>query len=117
MQQLIFNMPEALNRINDLDLLKELLIEFSKSDKLESRIFANALAEKNYAEIESLSHSIKGVSGNLSLDGIYKASTKLNDSIKAGNISVLKELILDLMSEIGAFKAWLPGFLKGDSGL
>ncbi len=112
LQNRIIDEEEAINRVYDKDLLKELLVDFEKMKELEPQVFEDAFAAKDYEEIEHLSHALKGVSGNLALEGVYKASTELNDAAKAGQNERLRELYRLMRLEIERFKAWLPGYLN-----
>ncbi len=111
MQYRIIDEEEAINRVYDVDLLKELLLEFSTMKELNLKVFEDAFANSDVSEIEHLSHALKGVAGNLALEGIYKTSTELNDAAKTGQKDRLRELYSNMVGEIKRFKDWLPGYL------
>ena len=67
---------------NNIELYRKVLYTFCTeyldfADKIKT-----ALNKKNIEEAILLSHSIKGVTGNIGAKGLYKLSTRLNDSIK-----------------------------------
>ncbi|MDP2400410.1 MAG: Hpt domain-containing protein, partial [Actinomycetota bacterium] len=111
MQYRIIDEEEAINRVYDIDLLKELLADFNKMKELDTRCFEDAFAADDIVEVEHLSHALKGVAGNLALEGIYKTSTHLNDAAKANQPDRLRELYSIMRAEIGRFRAWLPSYL------
>jgi signal transduction histidine kinase/CheY-like chemotaxis protein/HPt (histidine-containing phosphotransfer) domain-containing protein len=112
MQYPILNEHEAINRVYDKDLLKELLVDFTNMKELDWQIFDRHILANNLPDIERLSHSIKGVSGNLALTGIYNTSTALNDSIKLGEAALIKRYYEELKLEVDRFLAFLPEYLK-----
>lgn len=113
MQYRIIDEEEAINRVYDIDLLKELLVDFNKMKELNARVFEDALNTNDVVEVEHLSHALKGVAGNLALEGIYKTSTALNDAAKFGQNERMRELYNLMKSEIERFRAWLPSYIQG----
>lgn len=111
MEYRIIDEEEAINRVYDIDLLKELLADFNKMRELEDEPFETAFQNNDFTEIEHLSHSIKGVSGNLALEGIYRTATEFNDAAKQGNINELRLLHSKMKTEIKRFRDWLPEYL------
>jgi CheY-like chemotaxis protein len=112
MQYPILDEQEAINRVYDRDLLKELLVDFSAMKELEWQIFDQHFANKNYTELEHLTHAIKGVAGNLALTGIYKTSTALNDALKQSQLDRTPTLFQEMKAEVDRFRAYLPGYLN-----
>jgi HPt (histidine-containing phosphotransfer) domain-containing protein len=113
MQYPILNEAEAIERICDKDLLKELLVDFSQMKELDWQVFDRLIAEKNFNEIEHISHSIKGVSGNLSMIAIYKIATELNNTVRLGEIDLINRHYEQLKLEVDRFMAFLPSYLAG----
>ncbi len=112
MQYRIIDEEEAINRVYDIDLLRELLVDFSHMKELEEAIFAEAFATNDLVEIEHLSHAIKGVAGNLALEGIYKTSTLFNDAAKLNDTVQLHTTFNAMLAEIKRFREWLPVYLE-----
>jgi HPt (histidine-containing phosphotransfer) domain-containing protein len=112
MPYLIFNEQEALERVYDKELLKELLVDFSEMKELNWNIFEQHLKDLNYDELDHISHSIKGVSGNLSLTGIYLAATALNDVLRQHDISNIVTCLQELKAEVERFRVFLPEYLN-----
>lgn len=111
MQYRIIDEEEAINRVYDIDLLKELLVDFSHMKELEAAVFEEAFTANDLVEIEHLSHAIKGVAGNLALEGIYKTSTIFNDAVKQKEEAQLRPAFNAMLEEIKRFREWLPGYL------
>jgi len=107
----IINEKEALSRIFDKDLLKELLGDFSQMKELNWEEFDKLLDSHDTDAMEMISHTIKGVSGNLSLTGIYHAATALNDIIKQGDSSMISSSYDLLKREVARFTEFLPRYL------
>jgi HPt (histidine-containing phosphotransfer) domain-containing protein len=107
----IFNEQEALDRVGDKELLKELLTDFSVSRELDWDKLDRLVSSSDFTALEMLSHSIKGVSGNLSLTGIYLTSTALNDTLRLREIDLVKRHCEMLKIEVERFLAFLPGYL------
>lgn len=112
MQHQILNEKEAINRVYDKDLLKELLTDFADMKELDWAIFEKCLEESNLKDIDRISHSIKGVAGNLALTGIYTTATELNNSVKLGEIELIKRHFEELKLEVERFRAFLPEYLS-----
>lgn len=108
----IFNENEAMNRVFDKDLIKELLIDFTKMKELDWHVLDQHISKNNFEAIERISHSIKGVSGNLALTGIYMTSTALNDAVKLEKMDLIKFHYEEVKSEVDRFLAFLPEYLN-----
>lgn len=111
MENVIFNETEALDRLMDMALLKELLQEFSFVKELKPELYESAMQEKDYEELDRLSHSLKGVAGNLSLVALYKTATEFNSAVRLNHPELLDGLLEKLKTEIQRFAAWLPEYL------
>jgi signal transduction histidine kinase/CheY-like chemotaxis protein/HPt (histidine-containing phosphotransfer) domain-containing protein len=112
MQQPILNEKEAINRVYDKDLLKELLTDFIAMKELDWAVFEKCLSDSNLTDMDRISHSIKGVAGNLALTGIYTSATDLNNSVKLGEIELIKRHFEELKLEVERFRAFLPEYLN-----
>lgn len=85
------NYQEAISRMmNDAFVLK-MLTRFYEKDELENLL--NAYQEKNFADVFSFAHALKGVSGNLALSNFYKLIQDITEKTRHHENS--KELNLD----------------------
>ena len=77
------NVEDALRRIGgNADLYKRLLGRFVAANNMES--LEKALQSGNMEESAHLTHTLKGVSANLSLNGIRASSIDLEQALKDG---------------------------------
>ena len=75
----------VLHRIGGSEaLLERLLAKFLASYRDDARELGTLRAEEKREEAHRLVHSIKGVSSNLGLAGMYRVSSDLDVALKAG---------------------------------
>jgi HPt (histidine-containing phosphotransfer) domain-containing protein len=81
-----FNVPDALVRLmNNKNLYKRLLDKFGAGyGDFEEKVFA-AFGESNFEEAMQLSHTMKGLAGNLGASDLQKASMALELIAKGGS--------------------------------
>jgi len=80
----LINVEDALRRIGgNMDLYKRLLGRFLAGNHIET--LESALQRGDMTESANLTHTLKGVSANLSLTGIRTASVNLEQAIKNGS--------------------------------
>lgn len=108
----ILNEAEAMDRVFDKELLRELLVEFSEMKELNFDFINQSFINNNLKELEQISHTIKGAAGNLALTGIYKSATALNDSLKLNELEFLNRYFEELKVQIERFREFLPQYLK-----
>ena len=108
----ILNEPEAMERLTDKAFLKELLIDFNQMKELDWDSFEQHFRDNNIKAMEEISHSIKGVAGNLSLEGIFKSAKALNDTIKLGETEFITRYFEELKIEVERFRGWLGTYLQ-----
>ena len=101
------NVEDALRRIGgNVDLYKRLLGRFVAGNNIET--LENALLRGDMEESARLTHTLKGVSANLSLTGISIVSIDLEKAIKEGvdystHLAKLKQVFsasVDIIAEI-----------------
>jgi HPt (histidine-containing phosphotransfer) domain-containing protein len=103
------DLDSVLERVGgDESFLQELLdiyIEdfFEKFGKLEQ-----AIAQSDFNNIKEIGHSLKGSSGNLSLNGLYETSYGIELSGRENNIEQAKLLFIRLREEFKKLKDFLP---------
>lgn len=106
----VFNEAEAMARVGDKNLLLELLNDFSQVPELDWDRYDSCLAEQDTKTLEMISHSIKGMAGNLSLTAIYHAATALNDDLRNGFLVPAKVHYEELKTEVERFREWLKTY-------
>jgi signal transduction histidine kinase/CheY-like chemotaxis protein/HPt (histidine-containing phosphotransfer) domain-containing protein len=107
----IFDEAEAIKRVDDKDLLKDLLQEFVK---LKNRVLPEirlAIDTKNPVLISEKAHNVKGAAGNLGLTGIQMSAKDLEAAAKASEDKKFDILYDVLVQEINRFNDFLPGYL------
>jgi len=88
MSEEIFDLTEFLERVqDDKELLLELL-EIYVSDYQEKRIqLEQAIQDQNYEEVRSITHSLKGASGNISAKILRQTFLDLEEMAKNEDLS------------------------------
>jgi len=81
-----FNVPDALGRlVNNKNLYKRLLDKFSAEyGDFEGKVLA-AFGEDNFDEAVHLSHTMKGLAGNIGALDLHEASLVLEQIAKGGS--------------------------------
>ncbi len=101
----------VLHRLGGSELLLErLLSKFLDSYRDAGSQLAALLAEGRHEEAYRLVHSIKGVSSNLGLDGIYRASADLELALKAESAAAAAGAVADVSRESAAYTRELDAF-------
>ncbi|MCB0282067.1 MAG: Hpt domain-containing protein [Calditrichae bacterium] len=99
MAEKLLDFNEALDRLGgDAEFLTELLYELlSQIDQNFSEI-KNAIVEKKFDELKSLSHSLKGASANLNVNRLASRFLALEDLGAAKSVEGANE-ILELIAQ------------------
>jgi CheY-like chemotaxis protein len=108
----VFDEVEATKRVDDKDLLKDLLQEFVK---LKNRVLPEirlAIDTKNPVLLSEKAHNVKGAAGNLGLTGIQMSAKELEAAAKASETNKFDVLYDMLVLEINRFNDFLPGYLS-----
>ncbi|MDR0707458.1 MAG: Hpt domain-containing protein [Treponema sp.] len=75
------NQEEGLKRVmNNKKLYVKLLTKFKNETNLTELL--HFIEEKNYEKAETCAHTLKGLSGNLSLAALYEKATALDAQLK-----------------------------------
>ncbi len=99
---------ELKNRIGDKPkIIKQLISKFCEDYEDAEKIFD--ISKIGTGEFNKSIHSLKGVSGNISLKKIYKISNEIHDTI---DIQVKKNLIPELIKEVSVTVENLKSQLK-----
>ena len=90
----LLDLAEFKERVqDDTELLLELLDIYS-SDFVEKRkLIQEAVEKKNFEQIKSVAHSLKGASGNISAKTMRECFLKLEEMGKSGNLSGAPDLL------------------------
>lgn len=106
------DLKDAMNRfVNNENLYEEMIIHFFESST-ELIDIKSCLESKDYVNAYHYAHSLKGVSGNLSIMPVYILSAKLSDLLKNNHYSrirpVFKELCKNYQSTKNTIKKIYP---------
>lgn len=71
-------------------------------------LLKKAVKQSDFKAIQMIGHSLKGSSGNLSLNGLYEISSGIESSGKEKDIGQTKILLGQLIEEFATFKDFLP---------
>jgi len=86
------NTEEALARMNgNVSLYERMLVKFV--DMMKNSIIQPDFDCNHYADITEAAHTVKGVSGNLSLTPIYEAYTEIVRLLRAGQPEQAKAVL------------------------
>ena len=101
--------------MNDF-LIERMIKKFMESNSYQSII--EAYEANNIKEVFALSHSFKGVTGNLSLTNLFKLASELTEATRNKESADIKDLIEQLKAEykvvVDAFNAlnnWIQNFV------
>ena len=99
----IIDLPDFQDRVqDDKDLMLELFEIFMEDYQVKRGLLGDAIKNKNYEEIKSIGHSLKGASGNISAKQLRGSLLKLEDMGKASNISGVESVLADLDRQYAA---------------
>lgn len=83
---------DALERFDgNAAFFKRLIAKFPQDTHFET--LKTALLEGDITEAQKEAHSLKGLTGNLSLSSLYSYSIKMNELLKNGNIPEALQLL------------------------
>lgn len=92
---------------NDDELLKEILISFTKNLKKQFPIISQALSDGNAEAIRMESHAIKGGAANLTANALSDVAFELEKIGKSGNLEKGTELLTKLENEFNRFEDYI----------
>jgi CheY-like chemotaxis protein/anti-sigma regulatory factor (Ser/Thr protein kinase) len=103
-QAVVFDKDGLMERVmEDEALVKELIEEFLKEIPQRLSDLANALDKKNYQQIRSQAHTIKGTSGNMGAISLQKVAARLEAAGQANDIETAASLINQLQDQFENF--------------
>jgi HPt (histidine-containing phosphotransfer) domain-containing protein len=105
----------ALERIGGDEAFLMELLDIYVEDFLEKyESLQQAIAEYDFKNIQEIGHSLKGASGNLSLNGLHETAYSIELSGKDKNIDQAKSLFVRLREEFTHLKDFLPPEKRAD---
>ena len=97
MSEQSLDLKEFLDRVqDDKELLLELLDIFSKDFKEKRKHLDSAVKSKDYEQLRSIAHSVKGASGNISAKAVRAICMTLEDMGKNQHLNGIEQLLVDL---------------------
>ena len=111
MGTLVFNEKTAMERIGDMDFVKELLQDFLDAIDEDMSNLKRMIAEDDVESIRISAHTFKGTGANLSLDAISEVGKKLEMAAKEGRKDDFESFYQDLSDEMIKFKNFADGYL------
>lgn len=117
MSEDVIDLPDFLDRVqDDKDLLLELLDIYMSDFEVKRNGLKQAVARKNFEEIKSIAHSLKGSSGNISAKFLRVTFLKFEEMGKAQTLADADKLLAemdkqysDLVLRINVLKKELKG--------
>jgi CheY-like chemotaxis protein len=98
----------VLERIGgDESFLMQLIDIYIEDFVAKYELLAKAVKQSDFEAIQMIGHSLKGSSGNLSLNGLYRISSGIELSGKEKDIGHAKILLEQLIEEFATFKDFL----------
>lgn len=80
--------------------LEEIVPAFLDGRKKDTEIIKKCVLEKNFEELRSVGHKLKGTAGSYGFMGLSKIGAKIEEAAKASNIEALKKLSLEYEDHI-----------------
>jgi HPt (histidine-containing phosphotransfer) domain-containing protein len=75
--------------------LEEIVPAFLEGRKKDTEIIKKLVLDKNFEELRSVGHKLKGTAGSYGFMGLSKIGAEIEDAAKVSNIEVLKKLSLE----------------------
>lgn len=110
----IFNLPELLARIGGNEQIAERLVQtfcVYAEDALPA--LERAVAERDAEKARRILHSLKGASGSIAADRIYRLTIDLHTAAGQGDLEALADAVGSLQKEYDAFKKVAAGASDG----
>lgn len=106
------DLPDAMERMdNDEALYERLALKYLKNTNYVDLVAA--MEAQNYDDAYTAAHTLKGVSGNLSLAKLYKVSAAISDALYQGEYQAAAQMMPDLKA---AHDKAVEGLVKWQDG-
>jgi HPt (histidine-containing phosphotransfer) domain-containing protein len=97
MSDQLLDLAEFKERVqDDIDLLLELLDIFTADYVGKRKALEEAVGKKDFEQLKSVAHSLKGASGNISAKNLREIFMKLEEMGKANDVSNANALLAQL---------------------
>ena len=98
-----FNTTAALKHVlGNTGLYKKMLHSSLETFTKTSKAIDDSIMGGNFLEMEQLTHSIKGVSGYLGAEGLFRTATELNTLLRKGDHGELQPVIEAFVNELAS---------------
>lgn len=108
------DLPDAMSRMDDDEALYQRLA-FKYLDNASFVDLEAAMAAKDYDAAYTAAHTLKGVSGNLSLATLYEVAAAVSDALYQGEYQAAEQMMPDLKAAhekaVEGLVAWQDGTL------
>ena len=103
------DLDSVLERVGGDESFLQELLDIYIEDFIEKFVqLEQAIAQSDFNNIKEIGHSLKGSSGNLSLNGLYETAYGIELSGGENNIEQAKLLFIRLKEEFKKLKNFLP---------
>lgn len=108
------DLPDAMDRMdNDINLYQRLAFKYLDNTNYVDLVAA--MEAKDFDAAYTAAHTLKGVSGNLSLDQLYKVSAAMSEALKEGEYQAAESMLPDVTAAhekaVEGLVAWQDGTL------
>jgi len=80
--------------------LEEIVPPFLEGRKKDTEVIKKFVSDKNFEELRSVGHKLKGTAGSYGFMGLSKIGAQIEEAAKASNIDALKKLSLEYENHI-----------------
>lgn len=109
----ILHIEESLERFgNDVDLYKEILIDFLQDQSFAQKAFEKSVNDKNYEELKQLTHKLKGFVGTIGAELLYEALKNFEILLKNQNLKETEEHFLKIQELYSITESEIQNFLS-----
>jgi HPt (histidine-containing phosphotransfer) domain-containing protein len=80
--------------------LEEIVPAFLEGRKKDTELIKKFVLDKNFEELRSIGHKLKGTAGSYGFMGLSKIGAQIEEAAKASNIDALNKLSLEYENHI-----------------
>ncbi|MCG8572537.1 MAG: response regulator, partial [Spirochaetes bacterium] len=103
-------------RLNgNIEAYIKLIKRFRKNNQNTSEEILNLIEKHEYFECQKILHTLKGVSGNISADGLFEATIKLESAVKNINTRLIKIILPEFIREFNQVLAAIEYYEKQET--
>jgi signal transduction histidine kinase/response regulator RpfG family c-di-GMP phosphodiesterase len=97
----VLDTKKGLNNIGgDLEVYRQVLNEYYKENQETLQLFGDAIREKRYSHAAQLVHKVKGSSGSIGAESLYKVSVKLQKALSTDQVDEIMPLADDFSRQL-----------------